>query len=53
MDKYMIPSQYFSEILKITGALKNTIQNNVKKQKMFTPFLWSNAEDSYPYFSFT
>lgn len=38
MDKYMIPSQYFTEILKITGALKNTIQNNIKNRKCLPLF---------------
>ena len=38
MDKYMIPSQYFSEILKITGALRNTIQNNTKNRKCLPLF---------------
>ena len=50
----MIPLQYFSEILKIASALKSTLQNKQtnKKHKLFSPFLWSATENSYPYFSF-
>ena len=48
----MIPVQYSSEILKISTALKSTLQNKPIKNKMFTPFLWSVTENSYPYFSF-
>ena len=51
----MIPFQYFSEILKIASALKSTLQNKQtnKTHKMFSPFLWSAPENSYPYFSFS